>query len=114
MILHVRIRWFRSNVSIGFSQFYRLRYKQGLRISTTSCEMRKTDQDISKLNFILYTAGKFIQCCALIVTGKISKEFIGECWTYSISVLPKLQLLGTSRANLREKKHDVFTFQFPV
>ena len=71
-----------------------------------SCEMRKTDKDISKLNFILYTAGKFTQCCALIVTGKISKEFIGECWTYSISVLPKLQL--------REKKHDVFTFQFPI
>ena len=29
---------------------------------------------------------------SLIVTGKISKEFIGECWTYSISVLLKLQL----------------------
>ena len=87
---------------IGFSQFYRLRYKQGLRISTASCEMRKTDQDISKLNFILYPAGKFKQCCALTVTGKISKEFIGECWTYSISVLPKLQLLGVSRAILRE------------
>ena len=76
--------------------------------------MRKIDQDFSKLNFILYTAGKFIQCYALIVTGKISKEFVGECWTYSISVLPKLQLLGVSRANLREKKHDVSTFQFPV
>ena len=54
-----------------------------------------------------------MQCCALKVTGKISKEFIGECWTYSISVLPRLQLLGVSRAILREKKHDVFTFQFP-
>ena len=83
-------------------------------MSTASCEMRKTDQDISKLNFILYTAGTFMQCCALIVTGKISKEFIGECWTNIISVLPKLQLLGVSRVNLREKKHDVFTFQFPV
>ena len=79
-----------------------------------SCEMRKTGQDISKLNFILYTAGKFIQCCALIVTGKISKEFIAKCWTYSIGVLLKLQLLGVSRADLREKKHNVFTFQFPV
>ena len=83
-------------------------------MSTASCEMRKTDQDISKLNFILYTAGKSIQCCALTVTGKISKKFMGECWTYSIRVLPKLQLLGVSRANLREEKHDVFTFQFPV
>ena len=64
--------------------------QSGLRISTASCEIRKTDQDISKLNFILYTAGKFIQCCALIVTGKISKEFIGECWTYSVSALPRL------------------------
>ena len=68
--------------------------------------MRKTDQDISKLNFILYTAG--------IVTGKIREEYIGECWTYSISVLPRLQLLGVSRANLREKKDNAFTFQFPV
>ena len=33
-----------------------------------------------------------MQRCAPIVTGKISKEFIGECWTYSISVLTKLQL----------------------
>ena len=98
---------------MGFSQFYRRRYKQGLRISTASCEMRKTDQDISKLNFILYTAGKFIQCCALIVTGKISKEFIGECWTYSISVLPKLQLLGVSRANLRERNMTSLLFNFP-
>ena len=48
--------------------------------------------DSFKFNFILYTAGKFIQRCALIVTGEISKEFIGECWTYSISVLTKLQL----------------------
>ena len=55
-----------------------------------------------------------MQCCALIVTGKISKEFIGECWTYSISASPKLQVLGESRANLREEKHDVFTFQFSV
>ena len=55
-----------------------------------------------------------MQCCALIVTGKIRKEFIGECWIYSISILPKFQLLGASRANLIEKKHDVFTFQFPV
>ena len=83
-------------------------------MSTASCEMRKTNQDISKLNFILHTAGKFIQCCALTVTGKISKEFIGEFWTYSISVLPKLQLLGVSRVDLREEKHDVFTLQFPV
>ena len=72
--------------------------------------MRKTDQDISKLNFILYTAGKFKQCCALIVTGKISKEFIGECWTYSISVLPKLQLFGVSRANLRERNMTSLLF----
>ena len=74
----------------------------------------------------MYTAGKYIQRCALIVTGKIGKEFIGECWTYSISVLtklqlksellvlPKLQFLGVSRANLREKKHDIFTLQFPL
>ena len=27
-----------------------------------------------------------MQHCAPIVTGEISKEFIGECWTYSISV----------------------------
>ena len=33
-----------------------------------------------------------MQRCALIVTGKIGKEFIGECWTYGISVLTKLQL----------------------
>ena len=57
-----------------------------------SCEMQKTDQDICKLNFILYTARKFTQRCALIINGKISKGFIGECWTYSISVLPNLQL----------------------
>ena len=102
-------------MSIGFLTVLQATlYKQGLRISTASCEMRKIDQDISKLNFILYTAGKFIQCCALIVTGNIRKEFIGECWIYSISILPKFQLLGASRANLIEKKHDVFTFQFPV
>ena len=33
-----------------------------------------------------------MQHCAPIVTGEIGKEFIGECWTYSISVLIKLQL----------------------
>ena len=33
-----------------------------------------------------------MQRCAPIVTGEISKEFIGEYWTYSISVLTKLQL----------------------
>ena len=33
-----------------------------------------------------------MQRCALIVTEEISKEFIGECWTYSIGVLTKLQL----------------------
>ena len=33
-----------------------------------------------------------MQRCAPIATGEISKEFIGECWTYSISVLTKLQL----------------------
>ena len=63
---------------------------------------------------------------APIVTGEIGKEFIGECWTYNISVLTKLQLktvqvfypnfsfLCVSRANLRKKKHDVFTLQFSV
>ena len=33
-----------------------------------------------------------MQRCAPIVTGEIGKEFIGECWTYNISVLTKLQL----------------------
>ena len=33
-----------------------------------------------------------MQSCALIVTGKISKGFIGECWTLSIGVLAKLHL----------------------
>ena len=55
-----------------------------------------------------------MQRCALIVIGEISKEFIGECWTYSISVLTKLQLLCVSRVNLRKKKHDVFTLKFSV
>ena len=32
-----------------------------------------------------------MQHCAPIVTGEI-KEFTGECWTYSISVLSKRQL----------------------
>ena len=64
----------------------------------------------------------------LIVTDRelISKELIGECWTYSISVLPKLQLknvpvflsklqfIGVSRTNLKEKKPDIFTLQFRV
>ena len=54
-----------------------------------------------------------MQRCAPIVTGKISKEFMGERWTYSNSVLTKLQVLCVSRANLRKKKHDVFTLQFP-
>ena len=30
------------------------------------------------------------------------------------SVLIKLQFVGVSRANLREKKHDVFTLQFRI
>ena len=55
-----------------------------------------------------------MQRCTPIVTEEIGKEFIGECWTYSISVLPKLQFLCVSRANLRKKKHDVFTLQFSV
>ena len=54
-----------------------------------------------------------MQRCSPIVTGEISKELIGECWTYSISVLPKLQFLCVSGANLRKKKHDVFTLKFP-
>ena len=33
-----------------------------------------------------------MQCCAPIVTGEISEEFIGECWTYGVSVLTQLQL----------------------
>ena len=33
-----------------------------------------------------------MQRCTPIATGEISKEFIRECWTYSISVLTKLQL----------------------
>ena len=33
-----------------------------------------------------------MQRCAPIVTGEIGEEFIGECWTYNISVLTKLQL----------------------
>ena len=59
----------------------------------------------------------------VIVTDRqlISKEFIGECLTYSISVLPKLKLknvpvflsklqfIGISRTNLKEKKPDFFT-----
>ena len=32
-----------------------------------------------------------MQRCAPIVTGEIGKELIGECWTYDISVLTKLQ-----------------------
>ena len=68
-----------------------------------------------------------MQRCTPTVTGEIGKEFIGECWTYNISVLtklqlkivqvnvlPKLQFLCVSRANLRKKKHDVFTLQFSV
>ena len=67
-----------------------------------------------------------MQRCAPIVTGEIGKEFIGECWTYNISVLtklqlknctsvlPKLQFFCVSRANPRKKKHDVFTLQFSV
>ena len=31
-----------------------------------------------------------MQRCAPIVTGEVGKEFIGECWTYS--VLTKLRL----------------------
>ena len=64
-----------------------------------------------------------MQRCAPIVTGEIGKEFVGECWTYNISVSTKLQLkivqvlyrnfsFCVSRANLRKKKHDVFTLQF--
>ena len=30
-----------------------------------------------------------MQRCAPIVTREVGKEFIGECWTYSISVLTK-------------------------
>ena len=52
MILHVRKRWFWSNMSIGFSQFYSLRYKQGLKISAASCVMRKTDKDISSYSVL--------------------------------------------------------------
>ena len=33
-----------------------------------------------------------MQRCAPIVTGEIGEEFIGECWTYNICVLTKLQL----------------------
>ena len=56
----------------------------------------------------------------------ISKKLIGECWTYSISVLAKLQLknvpvflsklqfIGVSRTNLKEKTPDFFTLQFRV
>ena len=33
-----------------------------------------------------------MQRCAPIVTGEIGAEFVGECWTYNISVLTKLQL----------------------
>ena len=70
---------------------------------------------------VLYTTGKFIQRCELIVTGKIGKEYKREYWTYSISVLPKLQLnsvqvfsrkptfMSLSRANLREKKPGIYT-----
>ena len=32
-----------------------------------------------------------MQRCAPIVTGEVSEEFIGECLTYSISVLTKRQ-----------------------
>ena len=58
--------------------------------------------------------------------GKISKELIGECWTYSSSVLPKLQLksvpvflsklqfIDVSGTNLKEKKPDFFTLQFLI
>ena len=52
MMLHVRKRWFRSNMTIGFPQFYSPRYKQGLRISTACCGMRKTDQDISSYSVL--------------------------------------------------------------
>ena len=60
MMLHVRKRWFRSNMTIGFPQFYSLRYKQILRISTACCGMRKTDEDIgsySVLKSIALTGG---------------------------------------------------------
>ena len=52
MMLHVRKRWFWSNMTIGFPQFYSLRYKQGLRISTACCGMRKTDQVISSYSVL--------------------------------------------------------------
>ena len=56
-----------------------------------------------------------MQRCELIVSGKegLVKKFMGECLTYSISVLPKLQFIGVSRANLKEKKPD-FNFGFSL
>ena len=64
-----------------------------------------------------------MQLFKLMVTDRelISKELIGECWTYSISVLPKLQLknvpvvlselqfIGVNRNNMKQKKPDLFT-----
>ena len=58
--------------------------------------------------------------------GKIGKELTGECSTYSIIVLSKLQLkrvpvflsklqfIGVNGTNLKEKKPDFFTFQFRI
>ena len=64
----------------------------------------------------------------LIVTDRerISKELIGECWTHSISVLPKLQLknvpvflsklqfIDVSRTDWKEKKPYFLILQFRV
>ena len=80
------------------------------------------------MKFIPCTEGKFIQSFKLMVTDREGsvKELIEECWTYSISVLPKLQLesvavflselqfISVTRTNLKEKKPDFFTLQFRV
>ena len=62
-----------------------------------------------KLNFILYTA--VTQHCELIVTGRErSVKNLKEKWILDI----QYQLMGVSRANLREKKSYVFTLRFRV
>ena len=59
-------------MSIGFSQFYSLCYKKGLRISMAGCGMRKTEQDIGAEEYT-WTRGY-----SSLVKIYISRIFLGS------------------------------------
>ena len=92
MILHVKKTLVSKQYEYWFFTVLCLCYKQGLRISTTSCGLRKTDQDISKYSVLQSIA---------LTCGCSSQVFIFDEFLCDVS---------TGSENIASGVRDLFHF----